>query len=147
MLPTTSGRVPLHTRDQDNQRIREAALRRIAHSEGASADQIEARLRELDQEWDIERLLEMNAASLALTGSLLALTKDRRWALLPVAVTAFLLQHALQGWCPPVPVFRRLGFRTMREIDEERMALKCLRGDFDHASAAGADLVLAAAER
>lgn len=45
-------------------------------------------------------------------------------------VGGFLLQHALQGWCPPVPVLRRLGFRTQTEIDEERYALKALRGDF-----------------
>jgi hypothetical protein len=45
-------------------------------------------------------------------------------------VAGFLLQHAVQGWCPPVPLFRRLGFRTAAEIDYERYALKALRGDF-----------------
>jgi hypothetical protein len=45
-------------------------------------------------------------------------------------VASFLLQHAVQGWCPPVSIFRRLGVRTMREMDEERYALKALRGDF-----------------
>ena len=56
---------------------------------------------------------------------------NRRWYLLPAAVATFLLQHAVQGWCPPVGLFRRLGVRTQREIDEERYALKVLRGDFD----------------
>jgi hypothetical protein len=65
-----------------------------------------------------------------LTGTLLGAYVDRRFLVLPVAVTAFLLQHALQGWCPPVPVFRRLGVRTAAEIDRERYALKALRGDF-----------------
>jgi hypothetical protein len=37
----------------------------------------------------------------------------------------------VQGWCPPLPVFRRLGIRTASEIDYERYALKSLRGDFD----------------
>ena len=60
---------------------------------------------------------------------------DRRFYLLPAAVAGFLLQHAVQGWCPPVPVFRRLGFRTAAEIDEERYALKALRGDFRGVSA------------
>ncbi|HET9942578.1 MAG TPA: hypothetical protein VFR05_04515, partial [Terriglobia bacterium] len=46
-----------------------------------------------------------------------------------------LLQHAVQGWCPPVPLFRRLGIRTQREIDEERYALKAMRGDFLAANA------------
>lgn len=31
---------------------------------------------------------------------------------------------------PPVPVLRRCGVRTRREIDEEKYALKALRGDF-----------------
>ena len=47
-----------------------------------------------------------------------------------MGLTALLLQHALQGWCPPLPVFRRWGVRTAREIEEERYALKALRGDF-----------------
>lgn len=38
--------------------------------------------------------------------------------------------HAFQGWCPPVNLFRRLGVRTQREIDEERYALKLMLGDF-----------------
>mgnify|MGYP006201292969 CR=1 FL=1 len=55
---------------------------------------------------------------------------DRRFLLLPAAVFTFFGQHALQGWCPPIPIFRRLGVRTHREIARERYALKALRGDF-----------------
>jgi hypothetical protein len=36
------------------------------------------------------------------------------------SASGFLLQHALQGWCPPVPLLRQLGFRTSYEIEEER---------------------------
>jgi len=50
--------------------------------------------------------------------------------LLPTVVLSFLLLHAIQGWCPPVPVLRRLGIRTREEIDRERYALKALAGDF-----------------
>ena len=38
--------------------------------------------------------------------------------------------HAATGWYPLLPVFRRLGFRSAREIAGERYALKALRGDF-----------------
>ena len=69
---------------------------------------------------------------------MLALMVDLRWLALPVGVAAFLLQHAVQGWCPPVPVFRRLGVRTAGEIDQERYALKALRGDFDDLASAEA---------
>ena len=52
-----------------------------------------------------------------------------------VGVGAFLLQHALQGWCPPLPLLRQLGVRTAEEINEERTALKTIRGDFYDVSA------------
>jgi hypothetical protein len=129
MLPATAERVPRHTRPDVNRRIE----RRIAESvrfHAAHPDRIDGRLRVLDREWDIERTLEANAATLALAGTLLGAFVDKRFLVLPAAVTAFLLQHALQGWCPPVPFFRKRGFRTMREIDTERYALKALRGDF-----------------
>jgi hypothetical protein len=88
-------------------------------------------LNELDREWDIERAIEANAATVLLAGLGLGTFVDRRLFVLPTIVAGFLLQHALQGWCPPVPIMRRLGFRTQVEIDEEKYALKALRGDFD----------------
>lgn len=48
-------------------------------------------------------------------------------------VAGFLFQHAVQGWCPPVPILRRLGVRTEAEIFEEITALRTL-GDFAPAS-------------
>ena len=36
----------------------------------------------------------------------------------------------MQGWCPPLPVIRRLGIRTPEEISNEKTAIKYLRGDF-----------------
>jgi hypothetical protein len=88
------------------------------------------RIEELEREWDLERWLETNASTLALTGAVLGLTGNRKWFLLPIGVLGFLFQHAIQGWCPPVPIFRRLGVRTRGEIDREKFALKALRGDF-----------------
>ena len=129
MLPTTRDRVSANTADHINRRIEEETERRVRaledHPEG-----IGQRLRELDEEWDIERTLEANAATLALSGVLLGAFADRRFLILPAVVTGFLLQHALQGWCPPVPFFRRRGVRTAAEIERERVALKTLRGDF-----------------
>jgi len=93
-------------------------------------DAIDVRLSELDAEWDIERMLETMAPTFTLTGLVLGLTSHRKWLALPLIVNAFFLQHALQGWCPPLGILRRLGFRTADEIDRERYALKALRGDF-----------------
>src|SRR5688572_17785468 len=101
-------------------------------SEGPAA--IDARIEELDREWDIERTLEMNAAAFALTGTILGALVNRKWLVLPMLVTTFLAQHAIQGWCPPISVFRKMGIRTRPEIDREKYALKALRGDFGEVS-------------
>jgi hypothetical protein len=130
MIPSTARRVPEHTADRVNQQIREQTRRDVERVAAGGVPAIDRRLAALDAEWDIERTLEANAATVAATGAALALLVDRRFALIPLAVGGFLLQHAVQGWCPPLPVFRRLGFRTQTEIDEERNALKALRGDF-----------------
>ena len=87
---------------------------------------IARRIEELDREWDVERVLQVNAATLALSGLLLGMTVNRKWLLLPGIVLPFLLQHSLQGWCPPLPLLRRLGVRTRNEIDREKYALKPL---------------------
>ena len=92
-----------------------------------------ARIAALDREWDIERVLEMNASALAFTGLALGMAKDRKWLIFPAVVLPFLFLHAIQGWCPPISILRRMGIRTRGEIDEERYALKALRGDFSQA--------------
>ena len=132
MLPNTSSRVAVNTPDSINKRIRNEMVERVRRYRHASQQAISERLNELDKEWDTERTLEANAATLAFAGCVLAATVDRRWIYLPITVTTFLFQHAVQGWCPPLPILRSLGVRTMREIDEERMALKTIRGDFSH---------------
>lgn len=130
IFPTTTKRVPANTADEINRRIREQTEARIACYAHAGDAAIQRRLRELDEEWDIERLLEANAATASLIGLTLGATVDRRWFFLPAVVGGFLLQHAIQGWCPPLPLFRRLGIRTASEIEHERYALKAMRGDF-----------------
>ena len=129
MIPDTADRVERNTDDDINRKISEGIRDRVQWH-AAHPQKIAARLRELDAEWDVERTLEANASTLAFTGVVLGATVDRRWLALPALVTAFLFQHAVQGWCPPLPILRRMGFRTAREIEAERTALKALRGDF-----------------
>lgn len=131
MLPSTVDRVPAQTTAEINQRIRRQTEENIAFYARAGLPSIERRLKELDEEWDIERTLEANAATASIIGLTLGATVNRRWFFFPAVVAGFLLQHALQGWCPPLPLFRRWGIRTASEIDYERYALKALRGDFD----------------
>ena len=140
ILPSTHARVRKHSSPEANARIREDALQRLKEYEHAGASRISARIAELEREWDIERVLEANAATVALIGLALGAGVNRRWFALPAVVAGFLLQHALQGWCPPLPVFRRLGIRTAVEIHEEIVALKTMRGDFGAANRNSADV-------
>jgi hypothetical protein len=123
MVASTVERVPRHTSVQANERIREETERNIAYYSQQGRKAIDRRLQELDEEWDIERVLEANAASATIFGFLMGTLWNRKWYVLPGIVGGFLLQHALEGWCPPLPVFRRLGFRTSHEIEYERHAL------------------------
>jgi hypothetical protein len=131
MISSTADRVPLHTAKHVNDEIRRHTEANVAHYAAAGPAAIDRRLHELDREWDIERLLELNFAIIVALGIGLGAALSWWILLLPGIASLFMIQHALQGWCPPVPVFRRLGFRTQREIDEERYALKALRGDFE----------------
>ncbi len=130
MTSPTTLRVPEHTAHHVNEWIRHRTEESVARFAQAGPEAIDRRLKELDREGDIERILEANAATVALVGLGLGAMVNRRFYLLLPVVAGFLLQHAVQGWCPPMPVFRRLGVRTASEIDQERYALKALRGDF-----------------
>lgn len=136
MFPGTGERVARHTARSALRRIERRLEARVAYY-AAHPERIDERLSELEREWDIERTLEANASALTLAGVLLGATVDRRFLILPAAVSGFLLQHALQGWCPPLPFFRRRGVRTANEIARERYALKYLRGDFGEPLADG----------
>jgi len=126
---------PTDTRVQDNtcaevnERISQNTRAAVSKA-AASPAAIERRLIELEREWDIERALQTNFGVLTVASVALGTMAAAPWLLLTGVAAAFMGEHALKGWCPPVPIFRRLGFRTMREINQERYALKALRGDF-----------------
>ena len=149
MLATSANRVKDHTSPETNDRIQQQARVNVAYY-AAHPEQIARRLAELDREWDIERSLAMNSSALSLFGLAMTVLRGRRWLLLPLVVQGFFVQHAIEGWCPPLPLLRRLGLRTQFEIEQERYALKALRGDFQQLddgedAAARADKAFAAA--
>lgn len=129
-------RVRENTSEEVNMHIDRETEAHVYGFAARSKEEITQRIEELDQEWDMERLLETNAAILALFGLGMAAAQSKKWLILPGVVFSFFLQHAVQGWCPPVPAFRHLGVRTRQEIDREKYALKVLRGDFEGVSTA-----------
>ncbi len=122
--------VEANTPDRLNGRIHQKTVNSLRKTLDGGGLAIQSRIEELDREWDVERAIEVTASTFVLTGLGLSVTVNRRWLVLPAVVAGFLLQHAVQGWCPPLPIVRALGFRTSREIESERNALKAARGDF-----------------
>ena len=118
--------------------INEAIDREIAVTvrfyAGKTDYEISKRIEELDNEWDIGRHVEARAAVISMIGLVLGLNRGKKWFILPLIAATFLLQYAVQGWAPPIPVLRRFGIRTRQEIDVEKHALKALREDFDEIS-------------
>lgn len=117
------------TTEKMNLNIDKKTFENVKHYFNLSEKVITQRIHELDREWDIERVLGINMSTLALTGLVLSI-KDRKWLAMPTIVLGFFAQHSIQGWCPPLPVLRFLKFRTRKEIDQEKHALKILRGDY-----------------
>src|SRR5687768_5681310 len=82
-LPATVDRVPESTSDKVNDRIRRTTERNVARAARGGAGHIDRRLRELGREWDIERTLESNAATVSLVGLGLGALVHRTFYALP----------------------------------------------------------------
>ena len=67
-VPATAARVPQSTAEEVNRQIYDGIRDRVNAYAAEGPEAIERRLRELDHEWDIERMLEANAAAISLIG-------------------------------------------------------------------------------
>lgn len=140
MKTSTPRRVRTNTAEGVNDGIRKEAERRIAYFIN-HPDEIAGRLAELDEEWDVERAVETHGPAATLQGVLFGAVFGRKWLLLPLLAQSMMLLHAVQGYYPLLPLFRRMGFRTPHEIATERYALKAIRGDFERVDAGDSDHV------
>lgn len=131
-LPATTKKVYFQTDPKINAKIREKTVRTLEYYQGKDENMVASRIRELNEEWDTERLLQTHAATIVLVSSLLGLMRGRTWFLLTGTVGLCLLKHALNGWCPSLPIIRSMGIRTSEEINHEKTVLKIMRGDFLH---------------
>ena len=116
-------RIELQTNESVNARLKSELKQRYDYYD-AHRDEIERRLEELDREWDVERSMFLWGAFATFVFVWFNIKSLQYFASCMMAL------HALQGCCPPLPVFRFLGFRTLSEINDERYALMSMRGDF-----------------
>jgi hypothetical protein len=93
---------------------------------------IEERLGQLDREWTAGRAAKATLGVLTVAGLAFGLTVSLWWLVLPIVAGALLVQYLFGRSSLVGDVFRGMGFRPSSEIDQEKLALKALRGDFQH---------------
>jgi hypothetical protein len=128
LQPPTHDRIREHSSEGANRRIDRETRGAIAEARHSSVART-ARIRELEKEWNIDRALMLNFGIVGAFTAFKAMQQMKRtghlggWGLFFWVQMGFLVNHAVRGWCPPMPVFRRLGFRSPNEISAEMVAL------------------------
>jgi hypothetical protein len=105
----------------------ECRLARIADGGPAA---INDRLAHLDSEWSAGRVAKAVLSIVILLGTVLTLTVNWWWVVLPAVAGLFLLQYLFTSRTWLVRVMQEAGFRTKSDIEHEKFALRTLRGDF-----------------
>lgn len=114
-----------------DQEAAEARIRENIRCYGTmGGGQISARIRELEEEWDLTRALTAIASGMGFFGLIIGLLGGRSWRIFTWLSLPMLLLHSLGRWVPPAEALRRMGLRSAKEIESEKYALKALRGDF-----------------
>jgi DNA-binding Lrp family transcriptional regulator len=125
-------RVKQATPSSINQKIESKTWHTVSEYVDKSKPELTERIHQLEKEWDIERYLGVNMSTLALIGVAITYFVSINWLILPAIVLIFFFQHSVQGWCPPLPILRSFKIRTRKEIEQEKYALKIIRGDFNN---------------
>ena len=102
---------------------------------------IQTRLEALDEEWSVDKVLQIGTSGATIASFWFSLTKSRIWSLLPVILAGGAIHYGVTGGSPAADLIRRFGIRTRDEIEGERIALLAVRGDFSgvEATEAAAD--------
>ena len=88
------------------------------------------RLRALEAEPDLETVATLALAGAGMAGLFFGFLGSRLWRMLCWISLPLLFAHARGKLKAPDNFLRTLGLRSRKEIEEERYALKALRGDF-----------------
>src|SRR5665811_1902220 len=86
----------------------------------------------LEREWTAGRMTKACIGLSIVLGLGLTALFNPWWLILPAFGGVFLLQYFFSRTSWLVLVFREMGFRSGFEVDQEKIALKILRGDFRH---------------
>jgi hypothetical protein len=109
---------------------RDTLEKRLACLADAGPQAITDRLNELEDEWSAGRMTKAGLGVLVIAGLVLAALFGAWWLILPGLGGLFLAQYLFSRVSWIGVLFREMGFRSGAEIDQEKFALKILRGDF-----------------
>jgi hypothetical protein len=117
-------RVRSMTPNYVNQRLDREMEGELQYLTAQGREAMQRRVVELEYEWNIDQALMANFAVVAFAGMMAGALHSRKWLWAPAVQLGFLFLHASKGWCPPTALFRRLGFRSQKEIEIQRQILK-----------------------
>jgi len=105
---------------------------RLAHLAEAGSVAIGERLDELDSAWTAGRATKATAGALIVLGLAFTAIGNPWWLILPAIGGLFLLQYSVSKTSWLAAMYRRIGLPSRMDIDNERFALRTLRGDYRH---------------
>lgn len=129
MPVATTNRVEINTSDSLDAEFQRQLKVNLARYADASTAEIDQRLAALEREWSIERVIELEAPTMIGLGAVLGATFKRNWFALSALAASMVILHNTQGWYPLLSLLRRIGLRSQNEIEQERSALRAMRGD------------------
>jgi hypothetical protein len=124
-LSATTGKTPSCNRI-------EALEQRLACLADAGPEAINERLAQLEWEWTAGRMAKVTAAVAILAGVVLTLTLGWWWMVLIAAGGLLMFQYSFSKTSWLSRMFREMGYRSGAEVEQEKFALRTLRGDFRH---------------
>jgi len=107
----------------------ETLEQRLACLADAGPQAIDDRLAQLDREWTAGRMTKA-ALGVAIVLGLILAAANPLWLILPAAGGLLLLPYLFGRTSLLGKMFHEMGYRSGFEVDQEKMALKVLRGDF-----------------
>jgi hypothetical protein len=96
----------------------------------AGPQAITDRLNDLEREWSAGRVTKAALGVVIIAGLIPAVLLSRWWLILPGLGGLLLVQYLFTRSSLVGAFFRAVGFRSGADIDQEKFALKVLRGDF-----------------
>jgi hypothetical protein len=109
----------------------ETLEQRVACLADAGPQAIADRLAELEREWTAGRMTKAVMGAIIIAGLILSAVNPW-WLILPAIGGLLLLSYLFGRTSWMGKMFHEMGYRSGFEVDQEKMALKVLRGDFRH---------------